>query len=104
MLKPLRDVSAGRTVTGFAVMLVLALLAAGFAAEAQLTGKLPRIGVLLTGSESGSSTYVAALRQGLLEHGTWRDGTSSSSTAMAMGTSSGCPDWRPNWWGSAWSY
>ena len=69
MLTPLRDASAGGTAPGIAVMLVLALLAAGFAAEAQLTGKVPRIGVLLTGSESGSSTYVGALRQGLLEHG-----------------------------------
>lgn len=54
---------------GFAAIVVLALLAASSAAEAQPAGKVPRIGVLLSGSASGSSTYVAALQQGLREHG-----------------------------------
>ena len=56
-------------VAGFGTIFVLALFAAWFAAEAQVAGKVPRLGVLLTGSQSGYATYVAAFRQGLGEHG-----------------------------------
>jgi putative ABC transport system substrate-binding protein len=69
MLTLPRDGIARGTVTGFATILVLALLAAWFVAEAQPARRIPRVGVLLTGSESGYSTYVGALRQGLREHG-----------------------------------
>jgi putative ABC transport system substrate-binding protein len=69
MLTLPRDGIARGTVTGFATILVLALLAAWFVAEAQPARRVSRVGVLLTGSESGSSTHVGALRQGLREHG-----------------------------------
>jgi len=69
MLILLRDGIARATVTGFATILVLALLATWSAVEAQPSGRIPRVGVLLTGSESGYSTYVEAFRQGLREHG-----------------------------------
>ena len=49
--------------------LTLGALAAPLAAGARAAGKVPRIGVLITGSESSSSTTVAALRRGLREHG-----------------------------------
>ncbi len=49
--------------------LVLALLAGPLAAEAQPVGKVPRVGVLLTNTQSRHTTHVEAFRQGLLEHG-----------------------------------
>jgi ABC-type uncharacterized transport system substrate-binding protein len=49
--------------------LTLGPLAAPLAAGAQAAGKVPRIGVLITGSESSSSTNVGALRRGLRDHG-----------------------------------
>ncbi len=51
------------------VILAVSVLLAPFAAGAQLTGKVPRIGVLLGASQSAHSTHVEALRQGLREHG-----------------------------------
>ena len=69
MLTRFRDRIRENTVTAFAAILALALSAVWFAPEAQPTGKIPRVGVLLTGSESGYSPYVTALRQGLRELG-----------------------------------
>jgi ABC-type uncharacterized transport system substrate-binding protein len=55
---------------GLAVVLAVGLTLAPLAAGAQQqAGKVPRVGVLLTGSESDASTNVEALRQGLREHG-----------------------------------
>jgi putative ABC transport system substrate-binding protein len=69
VLTLLKDGIVRATVTGFATILVVALLATWSAGEAQPAGRVPRVGVLLTGSESGYSPYVEALRQGLREHG-----------------------------------
>src|SRR5215831_10286069 len=52
-----------------AVVLALSVLLAPLAGEAQESGKKPRVGVLLTPSESDSHASVEALRQGLREHG-----------------------------------
>jgi len=54
---------------GLAVVLALSLAFEVPAVEAQQATKVPRIGVLLTNSQSVHSTHVAALRQGLREHG-----------------------------------
>jgi ABC-type uncharacterized transport system substrate-binding protein len=55
---------------GFAVVLAVGLTLAPLGAGAQQQlGKVPRVGVLLTGFESDASTNVEALRQGLREHG-----------------------------------
>jgi ABC-type uncharacterized transport system substrate-binding protein len=55
---------------GLAVVLAVGLTLAPLAAGAQQqAGKVPRVGVLLTGFESDASTNVEALRQGLREHG-----------------------------------
>src|SRR5688572_32115518 len=50
-------------------LLSLALLAVPLAAGAQPTGKIPRIGVLVTGPPPGEHVCVLALRQGFLELG-----------------------------------
>jgi putative ABC transport system substrate-binding protein len=54
---------------GLAVILSLSLFAAPLAADAQPARKVPRIGVLLTNSQSSDSTHVEAFRQGLRERG-----------------------------------
>jgi len=54
---------------GLAVILIASLLPGPLAAEAQPAGKVPRIGVLLTTSQSFESTRVEAFRQGLRERG-----------------------------------
>src|SRR5712691_10592766 len=54
---------------GLAVILTLSLFAAPLAADAQPAGKVPRIGVLLTNSQSSQSIYIEAFRQGLRERG-----------------------------------
>src|SRR5437867_5395207 len=55
---------------GLAVVLTLSLVLAPLAAKAQQQpGKVPRVGVLLTGDQSRHSTHVEALRQGLRERG-----------------------------------
>jgi putative ABC transport system substrate-binding protein len=69
MLTVLRDGITRGAITCVALLLVVALLAAGFAAEAQPAERVSRVGVLLTGSESAYSTHVGALRQGLREQG-----------------------------------
>src|SRR5687768_7799126 len=51
------------------LLLSLALLAVPLAAEAQLTGKIPRIGVLVTGPPPAEHVCVLALRQGLADLG-----------------------------------
>jgi len=54
---------------GLAVILTLSLFAAPLAAHAQPAGKVPRIGVLVTNSQSSQSIHVEALWQGLRERG-----------------------------------
>ena len=54
---------------GLAVILIASLLPGPLAAEAQPAGKVPRIGVLLTNSQSSASTRIEAFRQGLRERG-----------------------------------
>ena len=56
-----------------ALVLVLALLAAPLAAEAQPTGKVYRIGYLSSGSATVSNPNLEAFRQGLRELG-WAEG------------------------------
>ncbi len=51
----------------------LIILAVPLAAEAQLTGKPPRIGYLGEGTASGSSPTLEGFRQGLREHD-WLEG------------------------------
>jgi putative ABC transport system substrate-binding protein len=60
------------TITFIAVLiliLAIGVLVGPAGVEAQLATKVPRIGVLLTNSQSSHSTNVEALRQGLREHG-----------------------------------
>ncbi len=45
------------------------LLVAPLVSEAQRTGKVPRVGVLLTNSQTSDATHVDAFRQGLRERG-----------------------------------
>jgi len=45
------------------------LLALCFPAEAQQSGKVPRIGVLISGSLANTARNVEAFQQGLREHG-----------------------------------
>src|SRR6266446_7733198 len=47
----------------------LGLLAAPFAAEAQQTGKVYRVGVLFASTPAATSHLLDGLRQGLREHG-----------------------------------
>jgi len=54
---------------GLAVILSVSLILAPLAAEGQQAGKVPRVGVLLSNSQSSSSTNVEAFRQGLRERG-----------------------------------
>ena len=54
---------------GLAVILTLSLALAPLALEAQQPGKVPRVGVLLTGDQSRHLTHVEAFRQGLRERG-----------------------------------
>jgi putative ABC transport system substrate-binding protein len=54
---------------GLAVILIASLLPGPLAAEAQPAGKVPRIGVLLTNSQSSASTRIEAFRQRLRERG-----------------------------------
>jgi putative tryptophan/tyrosine transport system substrate-binding protein len=53
----------------FAVVLALTVLAAPLIAEAQPTGKVPRVGVLSAGSSTDLQTYLDAFRQTLRELG-----------------------------------
>jgi putative ABC transport system substrate-binding protein len=69
MLTLRRDGIARATVAGFGTILVLALFPPWFGADAQPAGKVSRVGVLMTGTQSGSTTYIAAFRQGLGEQG-----------------------------------
>jgi putative tryptophan/tyrosine transport system substrate-binding protein len=50
-------------------LLLLVLIAVPLAAEAHLTGKIPRIGVLVSGPPPGEHVCVLALRQGFLDLG-----------------------------------
>ena len=56
-------------VTWLAVILILALTLAPLAAGAQQAGKVPRVGMVLSGSLADADPRVAALRQGLRERG-----------------------------------
>ena len=58
-------------ITRVALVIVLVLLAAALAAEAQPTGKIPRIGVI--GELSPTDPFLAAFQQGLRELG-YREG------------------------------
>jgi putative ABC transport system substrate-binding protein len=51
------------------VLLTLALLAVPLAGEAQPAAKMPRVGVLVSNSQSATSTQLEAFRQGLRERG-----------------------------------
>jgi len=52
----------------FSILVIIALMGAGVIAEAQ-TGKVPRIGFLMTASSSASFARLEAFRQGLRELG-----------------------------------
>src|SRR5262245_5188895 len=54
---------------GLAVVFALSLVTTPLAGEGLQAGRVPRVGVLHTQSESVASPYIGALRQGLLEHG-----------------------------------
>ena len=58
-----------RRVMGTITVLLIGILAVPLAAEAQQPAKVPRIGVLQTGSASVNRHFVDALRQGLREFG-----------------------------------
>ena len=51
-------------------------LAAPLAARAQPTGKVNRIGFIVTATPNETRHLVTALSEGLRELGTWRDGIS----------------------------
>jgi putative tryptophan/tyrosine transport system substrate-binding protein len=65
------------------VMLIIALLAAPLAAEAQPAGKVPRVGVLTNGS-AATSPPVDAFRRGLSDLGRVEGQTSALKTAGAL--------------------
>jgi putative ABC transport system substrate-binding protein len=62
-----------RRTFGLLITLALGLLVAPFAAEAQPTGNLSRIGLLLLGSSSSFSSRLEGFRQGLRDLG-WVEG------------------------------
>jgi hypothetical protein len=54
---------------GLAVILSVSLILAPLVAKAQQPGKVPRVGVLLTGDQARHSGHVEAFRHGLRERG-----------------------------------
>jgi hypothetical protein len=73
------------------------LFALSSSAEAQQTGKVPRIGFLDNSTASGSAVLLEAFRQELTKLG-WIEGkTSPSSTALASKSLSACLSLRRTW-------
>ena len=74
------------------------LLAAPFVAEVQQAGKVPRLGMLLTGSPSDmrQSRELDALTKKLSELG-WVEGRTLVSRLGGRRTPTACPASRPNW-------
>ena len=62
----------GRTI-GLIMILALGLLAAPLIADAQQAGKMPRIGIFLSGTPTTHQRFADAFLQGLREHG-WIEG------------------------------
>lgn len=69
----------------------------------QQAGKVPRIGYLGVTSPSDRPSLLDAFRQGLRELG-WVEGQNIViDYRYAEGRVTGCPTWRPIWYGSRWT-
>ena len=83
--------------------LALTILVAALAAEAQPAGKVPRVGLLITGSPSLAGSNLAAFQQGLRDLGYVEGQNLILEYRYAEGRSSACPSSRPSWCGSRWT-
>jgi putative ABC transport system substrate-binding protein len=80
-------------------MLLLSVLAVPLTAEAQPSGTVPRIGLLMLGSASGFASRIAVFRQGLRDLG-WVEG---QQMVLEERYAEGNPDRLPALAGPTWS-
>ena len=87
---------------GCLVTLTLSLLAAPLAADAPAAGEGPSDRCALVGLTPCDLGPLAHSSKGCAISAMWRDSTSSLSTAMRRGTSTGSPTSRPSWSACRW--
>ena len=93
----------GCSIVGVIIALILSMLAAPLAANAQPVGKLPRLGILAPGTPPGRA--VEALRQGLRDLGYVEGQTIALEIRWDEGKPERSPDpMPPSWWHSTWTF
>ena len=87
-----------------AILLGVLLFSLSSFAEAQQTGKIPRIGFLDPSTASGSAGLLEAFREELASLDGLRERISPSSTDLPSKTMSGCLSLRGSWFDLRLSY